>query len=81
MDKLRTATGKIYSSDLCANVPDMGLLYVRVLGVSLAEVATVFGNPGETVTLFYNDLYISGYTKLDALIPEGDAVRIALRKE
>lgn len=81
MDKLTTASGKTFDSDLCAQVPGMGLLYVRVLGKPLTEIATVFGNPVETVTLFYNDLYISGYTKLDALIPEGNAVRIALRKE
>lgn len=81
MDELKTASGKAYKSDLFAQVPGMGLLYVRVLGVPLAEAAAVFGSPAETITLFYNGTYISGYTKLDALIPEGEAIRIALRKE
>lgn len=81
MDEIKTASGKSYRSDLCAQVPGMGLMYIRVVGVPLAEAAGVFGNPAETVTLYYNGVYISGYTKLDALIPEGDAIRVALRKE
>lgn len=81
MDRIKTASGRIYHSDLCAQVPGMGLLYLRVLGVPLATVASVFGNPAETERIYYNDLYFSGYTRLDALIPEGDAVRIALRRE
>lgn len=81
MDKLKTASGRTYDSDLCAQVPGLGLLYLRVLGVPLATVAAVFGDSAETEQIYYNDLYFSGYTRLDALIPEGDAVRIALRRE
>lgn len=81
MDKIKTASGKVYDSDLCAQVPGMGLLYLRVIGASLAETAAVFGDPAETARLFYNEVYFAGYTRLDALIPEGDAIRVALRKE
>lgn len=81
MDKIKTASGKLFDSDLCAQVPGIGLLYLRVLGTPLATAAMVFGEPAETEVLYYNDVYFSGYTRLDALIPEGNAVRIALRKE
>lgn len=81
MDRLRTASGKQFECDLFAPVPGMGLLYVRVVGVAISTAAAVFANPQETQTIWHNDLYISGYTKLDALIPEGNAIRVALRKE
>lgn len=81
MEKIITATGKQFDCDSVATIPEMGIAYIRVLNADLPTVASVFGNPNETVQLWYEDVYISQHTKLSALIPEGNAIRVNLKKE
>lgn len=81
MEQLKTATGKIFRSDYLAVIPNPSQAYIRIMGESLATVATVFGNSSETVQMWHGDTYLSGYTHLIAIIPEGDAVKVALGKE
>lgn len=81
MEKLITATGKHYDCDYFNPFPPAAQVNIRVLGVSLVEVASVFGNPAETVQLWLDQQYIANHTKLIAIVPEGDAVRVILGKE
>lgn len=81
MEKITTATGKQFDCDYVSTIPEMGIAYVRVLNSDMPTVAAVFGNPAETVQLWYDGTYIAQHTKLSALIPEGDAIRVNLKKE
>lgn len=81
MEQLTTATGKKFDvvSFTRLSVPEQ--LYIRVVNSSLVNVVTVFSNPAETVQLWFEGEYAAQYTKLVAIIPEGDAVRVVLGKE
>lgn len=81
MEKLATATGKEFKCDYFNPFPPANQVNLRVLGVSLAEAATVFSNPAETVQLWWEKQYLAQHTKVVAIVPEGDAIRIVLGKE
>lgn len=81
MDKLRTATGKEFDCDYFNPFPPVGQINIRVLNAPLPTVATVFSDPNETVQLFCDEQYAAQYTRLIAIVPEGNAVRVVLGKE
>ena len=85
MEKLTTATGKQFDCDYFNPFPPVGQINLRVLAAPLATVAAVFSNPLETVQLWYDDepnaQYAAQYTKLIAIVPEGNAIRVVLGKE
>ena len=85
MDKLKTATGKEFDCDYFNPFPEAGQINIRVLGKPIVYVADVFSNKEETIQLYYgsemNVHYESGYTKLIAIVPEGNAIRVVLGKE
>lgn len=81
MEKLTTATGKKFDCDFFANNPASGIAHIRITGADLLTVAKVFGDPKETVQLWYEGMYLSQYTKLAALVPEGNVIRVNLEKE
>ena len=81
MDILKTATGKEFDCDYFNPFPPVAQVNLRVLNTPLATVATVFSNPNETVQLWCNERYAAQYTKLVAIVPEGDAIRVVLGKE
>lgn len=81
METVKTATGKVFDVSSVTALPDARIAYLRIAHSSLANVAAVFGNPAETVMLWYNGAYMANYTRLDAIIPEGDIIRVNLRKE
>ena len=81
MEKLKTATGKIYNSDYLATIPSPPQAYMTVIGTSIAEVATVFSDPAETVQLWHGENYLAQYTHLVALVPENGAIKVVLAKE
>lgn len=81
MEKLKTATGKEFDCDYFNPFPPVGQVNLRVLNTSLATVATVFANPNETVQLWCDGQYAAQYTKLVAIVPEGNAIRVVLGKE
>lgn len=81
MEKVTTATGKTFDCDYFNPFPPAGQVNLRVLGVSLVEAATVFSNPAETVQLWWEKQYLAQHTKVVAIVPEGDAIRIVLGKE
>ena len=81
MEKLKTATGKEFSCDYFNPFPPVGQVNLRVLNTALASVATVFSDPRETVQLWCGEQYVAQYTKLVAIVPEGNAIRVVLGKE
>lgn len=81
MEKLKTATGKEFDCDYFNPFPESGQINIRVLGKPLVYVVTVFSDPSETVQLWCENAYAAGYTKLVAIVPEGDAIRVVLGKE
>lgn len=81
MDQLKTATGRTFNCDYFNPFPPAGQVNIRILNTSLAEVATVFSNPSETVQLWCGDQYLSHHTKVVAIVPEVDAIRVVLGKE
>lgn len=81
MDILKTATGKEFDCDYFNPFPPVEQVNLRVLNTPLAIVATVFSNPSETAQLWCDKQYAAQYTKLVAIVPEGNAVRVVLGKE
>ena len=81
MDTVKTASGKTFNSDYIATIPYPARAYIRICGVSLAQAAEVFGNREETVQLWHGEHYLAMYTRLVALVPEGDAIKVVLAKE
>jgi hypothetical protein len=81
MEKLKTATGKEFDCDYFNPFPPVGHVNLRVLNADLVDVATVFSNPDETVLLSCGLQCASQYTKLVAIVPEGNAIRVVLGKE
>ena len=80
MEKLKTATGKEFDCDYFNPFPQEGQLNIRIVGESLATIATVFANPRETMQLWWEDQYAAQYTQILAIVPETGAVRVVLRK-
>lgn len=81
MEKIVTATGKAFDCDSLVTLETPRRLYIMLSGVSLTEVAQVFGDPRETVQLYHGEDYFAYYTKLLAIIPENGMVRVNLTKE
>lgn len=54
---------------------------VRILNTPVYEIARVFSDPAETVQLRFENDYAAGFTKLLAMIDDGDAIRVVLGKE
>lgn len=81
MEELKTATGKEFPCDYFNPCPPLGQINLRVLNTPLATVATVFSNPQETVQMWCGEQYAAQYTKLIAIVPEGEAIRVVLGKE
>lgn len=81
MDQLKTATGRTFNCDYFNPFPPAGQVNIRILNTSLADVATVFSNHSETVQMWCGDQYLANHTKVVAIVPEIDAIRVVLGKE
>lgn len=81
MDKIKTATGKEFDCDYFNLFPPAAQVNIRLLNVSLIDAVTVFGDPTETVQLWFSDQYLARYTKVVAIVPEVGAIRVVLGKE
>ena len=79
MDIVKLASGTEVQTDMVSSIPDPPMLYIRVAGKSLAEVAALFGDSAETQLIQYAGRDLTGY-KYDALINEGDAIRVNLKR-
>lgn len=81
MEKLKTATGKEFDCDYFNPFPPANQTNLRVWNTDLVTVATVFSDSDETAELNFGSQVASQHTKLMALIPEGDSIRVVLGKE
>lgn len=81
MDDLKTASGKTYPCDYFNPSETNRQLNLRVVGMSVVSAAAVFSVPEETMALQYGSIYASGFTRLTAIVPEGNAIRVVLGKE
>ena len=81
MEELKTATGKMFDVDYFNVFAPAKQVNIRILNSNLVEVATAFGNPAETIQLFYEKEYLAQHTKVVAIVPEGNAIRVVLGKE
>lgn len=81
MSNLITATGKEYECDYFNPAPTLGQINLRVLNESLSTVVSVFSDARETIQMTWENQYAAQYTKLIAIVPEMDAVRVVLGKE
>lgn len=81
MEQLKTATGKCFQSDYMAAIDTPPRVYIRIVGASLSEVASIFGNATETIQLWHGNYYLAGFTHLVAIVPEPGAIKVVLTKE
>ena len=81
MEKIITATGKKFDCDSFNIFRERDRVYIHIHGLSLVKAAEIFSNPAETVQLWCGEQYVANHTRLIAIGPAGDAVRISLGKE
>lgn len=81
MEKVRTVSGREFMCDYFNPCSPTGQMYVRLLDATLVDAATIFANKAETQTLECAGVKAEGYTRLVALVPEPDAVRVILGRE
>lgn len=81
MEKLITATKREIDCDYMTVNSLQSTVYIQVSNISLAEVATIFGNPAETVQLWFCNMYLAHFTRLESIMPGPNAIRIVLGKE
>lgn len=80
MDVLATATGKTYQCNYFNTGGGGNRLSVQLVGVDIPAVAAVFCDSRETMQLSRGVQHAVGYTSLVAIMPEGNDVRIILRR-
>ena len=81
MEELITALGKKANCDYFNAVSPVRQVNIRVLNISMLKAAELFSNPAETVRITCGSKTANGYTKLVAIVQEGNAVRVVLEKE
>lgn len=81
MAKFTTAGGLEFNCDYFNPSEYTKQLNIRILGETLVRVASVFSNPQETAALQCDGIYAASFTKLVAIVPEGNAIRVVLEKE
>ena len=77
---IRTATRKELECDYLNASESTRQANIRILNAPISEIAAVFANPAETVQLWFENDYAAGFTKLLAIIDDGDAIRVVLGK-
>lgn len=81
MAKLKTHGGLEFECDYFNPSERTRQLNLRVLGATLLRVTEVFSNVLETVELRCDGMYAAGFTRLIAIAPASDAIRVVLGKE
>lgn len=79
--KIRMATGRELECDYMDHSQQRRQANIRILSTPITEVASVFSNPAETTQMWFEKDYAAGFTKLLAMIDDGDAIRVVLGKE
>ena len=79
--KVKLASGKEFECDYMDHSERHRQANVRILNTTIYEISKVFSNPQETMQIWFEKDYAAGFTKLLALIDDGDAIRVVLGKE
>ena len=86
MRNIKLADGTVYQVDRCGASSDM--LYINVIGESIAKLATDFSNPENTVKIEHwfdgtttDHIWFEGFDQLVALNLTPTGVTVMLRKE
>lgn len=79
--KIKLANGRELECDYMGHSQQRKQANVRILNMPMAEVARIFSDPAQTVQLRFENDYAAGFTKLLAMIDDGDAIRVVLGKE
>lgn len=80
MDKLVTKSGKTFDCDYFNPFPPVNQINLRVLNSTISEVAQIFSDPTETSHMLCGGQHASNYTSLVAIVPEGTAIRVVLKR-
>ena len=75
-----TATGKEFPSDYFVEHSPSKSIYFRVKDTDLETAGRVFSDPEETVCIEYGSNRYEGFTNLDFISDEGDAIKVRLIK-
>ena len=81
MEYLTTATGRKILCDYFNPNQPIPHVDIEVSGLSVLEVASIFSDKTETAQLWYGSQYLAHYTRLVAIIPSSDSIRVVLGKE
>ena len=81
MLKIRLASGREMDCDYMDHSQQHRQANIRIKGAQISEIAAVFSNPAETIQMWFGNDYAAGFTKLLAIIDDGDAIRVVLGKE
>ncbi len=80
MDTLEMATGRILAVEYVATIPEPPRAYVLLSDSTLVEAAQIFGDSAETELMIYADHRLEGYTRLIALSPQNEGIRVSLAR-
>lgn len=90
MEKIKTATGRVFDTDMVAVNQSPERCYINILNKEFREVASVFGNPDETSELVYGDdngmsfrviSRILGFNKIQGVSAFSGGYKVTLRRE
>lgn len=81
MEYLTTATGRKISCDYFNPNQPIPQVDIQIFGISVSEAASIFSDRCETEQLWYGKQYLAHYTRLVAIIPDSDSIRVVLGKE
>ena len=81
MTKIKLSGGRELECDYLSHSEKHRQATIRIKNASITEIAAVFSNPAETAAMWFENDYAAGFTKLLAMIDDGDAVRVVLGKE
>lgn len=79
--KIKLASGKEMECDYMGHSDMRRQANIRIKNTPLTEIAAVFSSQAETAQMWFESDYIAGFTKLLAMIDDGDAIRVVLGKE
>ena len=81
MLKIKLASGRELECDYMDHSERYRQANVRIKNMPIAEIAAIFSNPAETSYFMFETDYAAGFTKLLAMIDDGDAIRVVMGKE
>ena len=65
-----TTSGKKYECPFFSTIPQMGIAYIGVSGMTWAEASALFQDESEMAHLTYAGQSVDGYTHLDYIMQE-----------